>query len=137
MKILKKYQKNILKNQINSTYTNKNNLINSGGQFALKSLQSGYITTQQLESLRKVLVKKTNRSLKMWIKPTIHINKTAKAKESRMGKGKGKILLTVGYIKPGTILVEMNNNKKLNNDLFKIIKSKIPFKTKLVKIPRF
>lgn len=137
MKILKKYQKNVLKNKINNTYTNKNNLINSGGEFALKSLESGYITTQQLESLRKVLVKKTNRSLKMWIKPTLHINKTAKAKESRMGKGKGKIFLNIGYIMPGTILIEMNINKKLNNNLFKIIKSKIPFKTKLIRVSRF
>ena len=71
--------------------TNKKPQINSGGEYAIKALQSGYITNQQIESLRKVLVKKTNRSLKIWIKITPNINKTTKAKESRMGKGKGKI----------------------------------------------
>ena len=136
MKLLKKYQKGNLKQTKNKTYTNKKPQINSGGEYAIKALQSGYITNQQIESLRKVLVKKTNRSLKIWIKITPNINKTTKAKESRMGKGKGKITLTLAYVEVGSILIETSINKKLHMSIFKTIQTKLPIKTKVVKLTR-
>lgn len=127
---MQKHQKLRVKPNKQRIYYNERKY--SYGEYLLISLESGYITPQQVESIRKVFVRYTSRTIKTWIKLSTVFNKTAKAKESRMGKGKGKINLTLARVFPGTPILEITQNKHINPIIFKIVKSKIPLKTKFV-----
>ena len=58
---------------------------------------------------------------------------TKKPIEVRMGKGKGNVNKWVSYIKPGTIIYEINSLSNLKAiEALKNASIKLPFKTKIV-----
>jgi large subunit ribosomal protein L16 len=102
------------------------------GEVAIQVLENGYLTHAQLESMRKVIVKNTERSTKIWIKANTTFAKTAKSKESRMGKGKGKVFLHVSRVFIGDIIMEFSFNKLINRQTLSSIISKCPLKSKIL-----
>ena len=109
-----------------------NNVLNFGC-FGLKSMESGIISFNQLESARKILTKKTNRKIKVWKKISKNTVITKKSTGSRMGKGVGKFVCLKFKIKKDSIIFEIMgvNKKKLVNAL-KLCRYKLPVKTKIV-----
>jgi large subunit ribosomal protein L16 len=96
-------------------------------------LESARITPIQLESIRRVVVRKTQRQGKMWLRSFIDQPLTKKSKGSRMGKGTGSVNLWVLDIKVGQILLEISTislelAKKILSGTF----SKLPMKSVLV-----
>jgi ribosomal protein L16 len=61
------------------------------GMVAIRALESGRITPKQLECIRRVVVRKTQRVGKFWLRTFIDQPLTKKSKGSRMGKGAGAI----------------------------------------------
>lgn len=99
------------------------------GAFGLKAKQNGYLTTMHLEIIRRILVKKSNKTVKIWCRLGARKILTLKAKDSRMGKGKGMFFCFVSPIKAGLILFEVDGiSFQTFLEAFQIIRKKIPIK---------
>ena len=103
------------------------------GSFGLKSLESGKLSSRQIESARKVITRYMKRAGKLWIVVFPHTPVTKKPAEVRMGKGKGNIEYYAAKIKPGRIIFEIDGIDSDSAILaLEKASSKLPFKTKLV-----
>jgi len=101
------------------------------GVYALQALESGILTSSQLESVRRTISRLTSRTSKSWVRVHVNTPVTAKPREIRMGKGKGDVAQYVRYITRGQILFEIAaglNNKKI---LF-AAKYKLPILTRII-----
>nr|YP_010835008.1 ribosomal protein L16 [Cryptomonas gyropyrenoidosa]WFQ82683.1 ribosomal protein L16 [Cryptomonas gyropyrenoidosa] len=104
------------------------------GTYGIKSLCSGRITSQQIESIRKLVSRKMQKFgfIRLKIFPLFSV--TQKPAEVRMGKGKGNVKFWCFPIKPGRLLLEFYGvNDALAKEINNIINSKLPLKTKLIK----
>jgi large subunit ribosomal protein L16 len=113
----------------------RNNKI-SFGDYALQSEEPGWLTSRQIEATRKTITRSIRRNGKLWI--TIFPDKpiTARAKESRMGSGKGTVGYWVAVVKPGNILFELNGiSKELAKEAMKFASYKLPIRTKFITKP--
>src|SRR6056297_2673534 len=79
----------------------------SFGTFALKALDCGKMTAQQIEAGRIAINRKIKRGGKVWIRVFPDKPITKKPAETRMGKGKGSPEFWVAPVKPGRILFEI------------------------------
>src|SRR5439155_18021288 len=78
----------------------------SFGSFALKALNSHWITDRQIESARQALTRHMKREGSVWIRIFPDKPITRKPAEVRMGKGKGAPDHWASVVKPGRILFE-------------------------------
>jgi len=79
----------------------------SFGEFALKALACGWITSQQIEAARKAIASYTKRMGKTWIRIFPDKPYTKRAAGARMGGGKGDVEGYVAVVKPGRVLFEI------------------------------
>lgn len=79
----------------------------SFGEYGLKATQRAWITSRQIEAARRVITRYSNRGGKLWIRIFPDKSVTARAAETRMGKGKGSVDHWVAVVKPGRVLFEM------------------------------
>jgi large subunit ribosomal protein L16 len=63
------------------------------GIIGVRALESARLTPKQLEAVRRVVVRQTQRLGRFWLRAHIDQPLTKKAKGSRMGKGVGPISL--------------------------------------------
>lgn len=111
-------------------YTNKLTL--NFGTLGLRALESGYVSSKQLESAKQTILKKMNRKGRVWTKIVIDKPVTKKPLEVRMGKGKGSLSHRVARVKGGSILFELCGiSKKTAILTLKTGGSKLPIKTGL------
>lgn len=80
----------------------------SFGEFGLKALDRGWVTSQQIEAARKTISSYTKRVGKTWIRIFPDKSYTKRAAGSRMGGGKGDIAGWVAVVKPGRIMFEIS-----------------------------
>lgn len=78
------------------------------GSFGLKALTPSRVTSNQIESARKVLTRATAKTGKLWIRVFPDRPITAKPAEVGMGSGKGDPKHYVFQVRPGRILFEMD-----------------------------
>ena len=103
------------------------------GTFGLKALESGWITSRQIEAVRITISRKVRKVGKMWIRIFPHKSITKKPAETRMGKGKGSPEYWVAVVKPGRILFEIEGLEEQEvKETFKQCGYKLPIKTKMV-----
>jgi large subunit ribosomal protein L16 len=106
----------------------------SFGDFGLKALERGRMTSRQIEAGRRVMTRHVKRGAKIWIRVFPDKPITNKPLEVRMGKGKGSVEYWVAQIQPGRILYEMQGvNEELAKEAFALAAAKLPFKTQVVK----
>jgi large subunit ribosomal protein L16 len=79
----------------------------SFGDFGLKSESYGWVTSRQIEAVRRVLTRYVRRGGKIWIRVFPDKPVTRKGNETPMGGGKGAPDHYVAVVKPGTMLFEM------------------------------
>ncbi len=104
------------------------------GEFGLKSLDRGWLTSHQIEAARVALTRHVKRGGKIWIRVFPDHPFTKKPAETRMGKGKGEPEYYVAVIKPGRILFEMEGiPEELAKAAMRLCAHKIPFATKFVR----
>lgn len=77
------------------------------GEYALKAMECGWITSRQIEAARIAMTRFIKRGGKVWIRLFPDKPITKKPAETRMGKGKGAPEEWVAVIRPGKILFEM------------------------------
>ena len=103
------------------------------GDYALKEMECGYLTAQQIEAARVAINRKVKRGGKMWIRIFPDKPLTKKPAETRMGKGKGSPEQWVAPIKPGRILYELTGvDEELAVRALTLAGNKLPFATKVI-----
>ncbi len=105
----------------------------SFGEFALKTTESGYITSRQIESARKAIVRFLKKGGQLWIRIFPDKPYTTHAAEAPMGGGKGSVEMYRAPVKPGRILFEMGDiSPEIAREAFTIASHKLPVKTKIL-----
>ena len=103
------------------------------GEFALQTLESGYLSTNQIESARKTLTHYMKRGGKVWLRVFADKINTAKAAETRMGGGKGAPVAFVAPVKRGHILFELAGiSRDEARAALKLASYKLPLTTRMV-----
>jgi large subunit ribosomal protein L16 len=106
----------------------------SNGMFGIKSMDSHFITSRQIEAARIAATRYMKRQGQLWIKIFPDKPITKKPLEVRMGKGKGNVEYWVCQIQPGKVLYEMEGvSEELAREAFALAAAKLPFETQFVK----
>jgi len=105
----------------------------SFGEYGLKAMDCGWITSRQIEAARIAMTRFIKRGGKVWIRLFPDKPITKKPAETRMGKGKGAPEEWVAVIRPGKILFEMEGvGQDIAQQAMRLAAHKIPLKTKFV-----
>ena len=103
------------------------------GDYGIQALEPVWLTSRQIEAVRRTISRYTKRTGKTWIKVFPDKPVTARAEESRMGSGKGAVDYWVVVIKPGNILFEIKGvTKEVATQALKLAQYKLPIKTKIL-----
>jgi large subunit ribosomal protein L16 len=105
----------------------------SFGEFGLKAIDPGWISSRQIEAARVAISRAMSRTGKMWIRLFPDKPITKKPAETRMGKGKGAPEGWVAVVKPGRVMFELSGvSEELAKEAFRKASHKLPIKTKFV-----
>lgn len=103
------------------------------GDYAIKTVESGFITSRQIESARKAIVRYLRRGWKMWIRIFPDKPYTKKPLEVPMGWGKWSVEMYVAPVKPGRIIFELSWISPEDAKVaFNLASYKLPVKTKIL-----
>ncbi len=106
----------------------------SFGDYGIKSLEPGWITSRQIESARIAITRAAKKGCKVWIRIFPDKPITKKPAETRMGKGKGNPEYWVAVVKPGRILYEVSGvSEEVAREAFRLASQKLPIATRFVK----
>ncbi len=105
----------------------------SYGQFGLKSLESAWVNSRQIEAARKTITNFLKREGRLWIRIFPDKPITMQAPEKTLGGGKGSVDHYVFPVKPGRVLFEIDGvaGEKAKEAL-KHASYKLPVKTRIV-----
>jgi large subunit ribosomal protein L16 len=105
----------------------------SNGMFGIKSLDSNFLTSRQIEAARIAATRYMKREGQLWIKIFPDKPITKKPLEVRMGKGKGAVEYWVAVVKPGRILFEVGGVPlDVAKEALRLAAQKLPVKTKFL-----
>ncbi len=105
----------------------------SFGEFGLKAVGRGRITSRQIEAARRTITRKVKRGAKIWIRIFPDKPITKKPLEVRQGKGKGNVEYWVALVQPGSMLYEIEGvPEDLAREAFQLAAAKLPVKTTFV-----
>lgn len=102
---------------------------------ALKSTKLGFLDYKNIETLRRLIVKKVGKNSKILFRIFLNLPLTKKSLSSRMGKGKGAHSNFIVRVPPGMIILEFIPFVKCNIILKKLVKElqlKLPFSVKIL-----
>jgi large subunit ribosomal protein L16 len=105
----------------------------SNGMFVIKSLDSNFLTSRQIEAARIAATRYMKREGQLWIKIFPDKPITKKPLEVRMGKGKGAVEYWAAVVKPGRILFEVGGVPlDIAKEALRLAAQKLPVKTKFI-----
>ena len=105
----------------------------SFGDYGMKAVTSGYITSRQIESARRAMIRKLKRGGKIWIRIFPDKAFTAKPLEVPMGWGKWSVEMYRAPVKPGRVLFEITWVLPEDaREAFRLASYKLPVKTKII-----
>lgn len=109
------------------------------GDFGLKALEPGRVTSRQIEAARIAMTRRMKRAGKVYIRVFPDKPITRKPAEVRMGKGKGAIDHWAASIHPGRILFEVGGgiSLELARESLRLAQQKLPLRTKMVVRPDY
>ena len=109
------------------------------GDFGIKALEPGRITSRQIEAARIAMTRRMKRAGRVWIRIFPDKSITKKPAETRMGKGKGSPEYWVAVVKPGRVLFEIGGSvpPDLAKEALRLAQQKLPIKTKFVVRPDY
>jgi large subunit ribosomal protein L16 len=103
------------------------------GEYGMQALEPGWITSRQIEAIRRTIVRHMKRRGKYWIRIFPDKPVTAKPAETRMGKGKGSVDHWVAVVKPGRIIFEVAGvPDDVAREALRLAGYKLPIKTQVV-----
>ncbi|MCD0488003.1 50S ribosomal protein L16 [Pedobacter sp. MC2016-14] len=105
----------------------------SFGSFGIKSLESTWITSRQIEAARIAVTRFMKREGQVWIRIFPDKPVTKKPAEVRMGKGKGAPEYWVAVVRPGRIIFEAEGvSLEVAKEAMRLAAQKLPIQTKFV-----
>ena len=103
------------------------------GEYGLKALEEGWITSRQIEAARIAMTRKIRRGGKVWINIFPDKPVTKKPLETRMGSGKGAPEFWVAVVKPGRVMFELAGvPEPLAREAMRLAAQKLPIRCKFV-----
>ncbi len=103
------------------------------GNFALKAIESSWVTARQIESARRAMTRSIQRGGKIWIRMFPDKPVTLHGNESPMGGGKGAVSHFVAVIKKGRIMFEMDGVTHAQaKEAMRLASHKLPVKTRFI-----
>ena len=103
------------------------------GTFGIKSLDSNFLTSRQIEAARIAATRYMKREGQLWIKIFPDKPITKKPLEVRMGKGKGAVEYWAAVVTPGRILFEVGGVPlDIAKEALRLAAQKLPVKTKFI-----
>jgi large subunit ribosomal protein L16 len=105
----------------------------SNGTFGIKSLDTRFVTSRQIEAARIAATRYMKRDGSLWIKIFPDKPITSKPLEVRMGKGKGAVEHYVAPVQPGRIIIEIGGvSMRVAKEALRLAAQKLPVKTKFI-----
>ncbi len=103
------------------------------GDYALKAMTPGWLSSRQIEAARRAMVRFVKRGGKVWIRVFPDKPITMKGSEVGMGKGKGALDHYVAVVRPGAIVFEMSGvTEEQAREAMRLASHKLPVKTKFI-----
>ena len=103
------------------------------GDYGLKAATRGYITSRQIESARRAMIRCLKRGGKIWIRIFPDKAFTAKPLEVPMGWGKWSVEMYRAPVKPGRVLFEITGvSPEVAREAFRLASYKLPVQTKIL-----
>ncbi len=103
------------------------------GEDGLQALEPAWITSRQIEAVRRAMVRHMRRRGRYWIRVFPDKPVTAKPAETRMGKGKGAVDHWVAVVKPGRIMFEIAGvSDEVAQEALRRAGYKLPIKTQVI-----
>ncbi|MEM7032494.1 MAG: 50S ribosomal protein L16 [Chloroflexota bacterium] len=103
------------------------------GEYALQATESCWMTSRQIESARRAVMRYVKRGGKFWIRIFPDKPITQRAAETRMGKGKGNVEYYAAVIKPGRIIFEISGvPEAVAREAMRLASHKLPVKTQFL-----
>jgi len=101
--------------------------------YAIKATTRWFITSRQIESARRAMIRRINRGWKIWIRIFPDKPYTAKPLEVPMGWGKWSVEMYRAPVKPGRVLFEITWVwPEVAREAFRLASYKLPVKTKIL-----
>ena len=101
--------------------------------YALKASTRGYITSRQIESARRAMIRAIKWWWKIWIRIFPDKAYTQKPLEVPMGWGKWSVEMYRAPVKPGRVLFEITGvQPEVAREAFRLASYKLPIKTKIL-----
>lgn len=103
------------------------------GSFGLKSLDTKWISSRQLEAARRAILRYLRKGGKLWIRIFPDKPVTRKGGEVGMGGGKGSVDRYVFPVKPGRIIFELEGlEEEKAKEALRQAAAKLPVRTKII-----
>ena len=105
----------------------------SFGSFGIKSLETGWLPSKQIEAARVAVTRYMKREGQIWCRIFPDKPITRKPAEVRMGKGKGNPEFWVAVVKPGTIIFEAEGvSEATAREAMRLAAQKLSVNTKFI-----
>lgn len=106
----------------------------SFGDYGLKAMEPGWVSSRQIESARIAITRHVKRGCKVWIRVFPDKPITKKPAETRMGKGKGSPEFWVTVVTPGRMLYEIAGvTEDMAKAALRLASYKLPLATRFVR----
>jgi len=103
------------------------------GKYALQALEEAWISSKQIESVRRAIVRTMERKGKIWIRVFPHQGITQRVADTRMGAGKGAISYWVSAVRPHAILFEVDGiSEDIARNAFRKASYRLPCKVRFL-----
>ena len=103
------------------------------GAYGLKATTHARLTSNQIESARRVLVRAGGKSAKIWVRIFPDRPFTQKAAEVGMGSGKGDVAGYVTEVRPGRVIFEIDGaQEEVAREALRKAGTKLPLKVRIV-----
>lgn len=104
------------------------------GSYGIKSYDTKWITSRQIEAARRAMTRYVKKGGKIWIRVFPDKPVTKKGTEVPMGGGKGSVDHYVVWVKPGTILFEIDGvSEDIAREAMRRAGHKLPVSIKFIK----
>lgn len=101
--------------------------------FWMKAVSNGYISSRQIESARKVIIRYIRKTWKMWLRIFPDVPVTKKPLEVKMGAWKWSVDRYVARVRRWRMIFEINwVTHELAKEIFKQASYKLPIATRTV-----
>src|ERR1700749_842116 len=103
------------------------------GAYGMKSVETGRITTRQIEAARRAITCEFLRVVRVWIRIFPDVPVSTKPAEVRMGSGKGSPEYWIARVKPGRIMFELDGVEgEVAREAFELAAAKLPVSTRFI-----